>query len=82
MRTAIACISVGVLLATASALAKPAAAPTCKTAEINPVTGHVFCIDPIGAPVEAPPESVRPECEAKSRGQWSWAPNCAPVPKG
>ena len=24
------------------------AAPACKTAEVNPVTGHVFCIDPLG----------------------------------
>src|SRR5262245_44738001 len=31
------------------------AAPACRKAEVNPVTGHVLCIDPIGAPVEAPP---------------------------
>src|SRR5262245_56046545 len=27
------------------------AAPTCRKAEVNPVIGHVLCIDPIGAPV-------------------------------
>src|SRR5262249_48700170 len=31
------------------------AAPACRKAEVNPVTGHVLCIDPIGAPVQAPP---------------------------
>jgi len=35
------------------------AASTCRKAEVNPVTGHVLCIDPLGAPVEAPPTSFR-----------------------
>jgi hypothetical protein len=56
--------------------------PACKTAEVNPVTGHVFCIDPIGAPVETPPDSMKPECEEQSRGQWTWAPSCDPAAKG
>jgi hypothetical protein len=30
-------------------------APACKTAEVNPVTGHVFCIDPLGAEVAPRP---------------------------
>ena len=34
------------------------AAATCRKAEVNPVTGHVLCIDPLGAPVEAPPAST------------------------
>ncbi|MEZ5827800.1 MAG: hypothetical protein R3D01_05170 [Hyphomicrobiales bacterium] len=29
-----------------------------KRAEINPVTGHVMCIDPLGAEVEALPEDI------------------------
>ena len=29
--------------------------PKCRKAEINPITGHVLCIDPLGAPVEPPP---------------------------
>lgn len=67
----------------------PAAAETgeqtadvkCRKAEINPVTGHVLCIDPRGAPVEAPPETLRPECKPEeARGQWSWGPACSPVP--
>jgi hypothetical protein len=60
----------------------PVAQPECRTAEINPVTGHVMCIDPLGAPVEAPPEEAKLPCKQDSRGQWSWSPNCAPAPEG
>ena len=59
-----------------------AAPPKCVTAEINPVTGHVLCINPLGAPVEAPPEEAKMPCKQDSRGQWTWSPNCAPVPEG
>ena len=52
------------------------------TAEINPVTGHVLCIDPLGAPVEAPPDEAKPKCKQDSRGQWTWSPNCTPTPEG
>jgi hypothetical protein len=79
------CGVIGVLFVLASfgaAAAEPEqAAPKCETAEINPVTGHVFCIKPLGAPVEAPPEDIAPPCKSEqSRGQWTWAPNCAPAP--
>jgi hypothetical protein len=54
----------------------------CRKAEINPVTGHVLCIDPRGAPVEAPAEELRPECKPEeARGQWSWGPACRPTPE-
>ena len=43
------------------------AAPTCRKAEVNPVTGHVLCIDPIGAPVEAPPASTELPCRPDAR---------------
>jgi hypothetical protein len=59
-----------------------AEAPPCKTAEINPVTGHVFCIDPLGVAVEAPPSSTKPKCAEDSRGQWTWSPNCNLAPEG
>jgi hypothetical protein len=63
--------------------AEQAPAPKCKTAEINPVTGHVFCIDPVGAAVEAPPSDIAPDCKAdESRGQWTWAPTCKDRPDG
>jgi hypothetical protein len=62
---------------------EPAAAPEkCRTAEINPVTGRVLCIDPLGAPVEPPPETALPCKPEQSRGQWTWAPNCTPDPGG
>lgn len=74
--------SLGGMTFVSEARAGDAPKPACKTAEVNPVTGHVFCIDPLGAAVEAPPDSMKPECEEQSRGQWTWAPSCAPAPKG
>jgi hypothetical protein len=60
---------------------EPAGQAQCRKAEINPVTGHVFCFDPLGAPVEPAPADIAPPCKAEqSRGQWTWAPNCAPEP--
>lgn len=69
--------------AAAAETADKAAAPKCVTAEVNPVTGHVFCIEPLGAPVEPPaPEAALP-CKADdARGQWSWGPSCTPEPEG
>ncbi|MEP6884612.1 MAG: DUF2380 domain-containing protein [Gammaproteobacteria bacterium] len=31
------------------------AAPVCKTADVNPVSGQAECVDPQGAPVDPPP---------------------------
>ena len=59
------------------------AEPKCLVAEINPVTGHVLCLKPLGAPVEAPPEEATLPCKPEdARGQWSYGPNCTPVPEG
>lgn len=78
-------VLLGVLLA-GSATAEPTAPvaePKCLTAEINPVTGHVLCLNPLGAPVEASPEEAKLPCKPEdARGQWSYGPNCAPVPEG
>jgi hypothetical protein len=35
--------------------AQPRAQAACKIAEVNPVSGHAECVDPQGAPVDAPP---------------------------
>ncbi|MEG6508718.1 hypothetical protein V6C03_07020 [Methyloligella sp. 2.7D] len=73
------------------ALAAPAHAedekPKCEIAEVNPVTGHVFCIKPIGAPVEPPPPDVatRPcDANAHTEGDWTFGPKCneQPAPAG
>jgi hypothetical protein len=72
------------LLASAAAAeeSEQAAPPKCQTAEINPVTGHVFCIRPRGAPVE-PPAEAKPACKDEDvRGQWSYGSNCTPEPGG
>ena len=54
-------------------------APVCKRAEINPVTGHIVCLDPRGAAVEAPPDELKPACDKKRIGQpFAWGPNCLP----
>jgi hypothetical protein len=52
----------------------------CRKAEVNPVTGHVFCFDPIGAPVEAPPAAAETPCraDAHSGEAWSRSPKCDP----
>jgi hypothetical protein len=90
MKTVMVRSGLGILLGTALIAAAaaaettaPKAEPKCLTAEINPVTGHVLCIDPLGAPVEAPPEEAKLPCKPEdARGQWSYGPNCTPVPEG
>ncbi len=59
----------------------PGTPPKCLKAEVNPVTGHVLCIDPLGAPVEAPPTAVVP-CKENPRaeGDWTYRPNCNAAP--
>jgi hypothetical protein len=58
-------------------------APQCRTAEVNPVTGHVFCIDPLGAKVEAPPsDALSPCAPLKHDGDFTYAPNCKDKPTG
>ena len=65
--------------AIAAGSAEEAPPAKCLKAEINPVTGHVLCIDPLGAPVEAPPEEAKPRCKPEdARGQWSFGPACTP----
>ena len=60
------------------------AAPVCKRAEINPVTGSVLCVDPLGAPVEAPPPEDAPPCKPGQHkgGAWTWGPTCTETPEG
>jgi hypothetical protein len=66
------------LAAPASAESSDGKAPVkCQVAEVNPVTGHVNCIKPLGAPVAPPPAEAAAPCNPdQARGQWSWGPNC------
>jgi hypothetical protein len=80
-------IVVLVLLLAPVAAQEAASPPACRTAEINPVTGYTFCIDPLGAPVEAPPDAWIPSCEDEApqketgaAGPWTYAPNCTKKP--
>ncbi len=51
---------------------------TCRKAEVNPVTGHVLCIDPLGAPVAPPPSASEVPCKPDARADqaWSYGPKC------
>jgi hypothetical protein len=86
MRAVALSVAIGAVLIGGGAHAEttgPAAQAKCRRAEINPVTGHVFCFEPRGAPVEAPPEEIKRPCkDDDARGQWSYGPNCTPVPEG
>ena len=56
----------------------PPQAPKCRKAEVNPVTGHALCIDPLGAPVDPPPAAELPPCKPGTRADeaWSYGPKC------
>jgi hypothetical protein len=86
MRTVVITMSLVLMAAAGQAAAETseqAAQPKCLKAEINPVTGHVLCIDPLGAAVEPlAPEAASPCKPEDTRGQWSYGPACAPEPGG
>ncbi len=49
--------------------ATPANAKTkCKVAEVHPITGHLECVDPPGAPIEQPKERILPPCPPEKAG--------------
>lgn len=58
--------------------AVPTAPQTCRRAEVNPVTGHVFCFDPLGALVEPPPAAADTPCKPGThKGEaWTFGPKC------
>ena len=87
MQSLLSTIVLGLALWAMPAAAAPqdtGAPPKCLKAEVNPVTGHVLCIDPLGAPVEAPPPSATAPCKENPRaaGDWSYQPNCQTAPSG
>jgi hypothetical protein len=50
----------------------------CLKAEVNPVTGHVLCVEPLGAPVDPAPSAAENPCRENPRaeGDWSFTPTC------
>ena len=51
-------------------------APACRKAEVNPVTGHVLCVDPLGAEVEPAPAADPCKETAEAKGDWTFHPSC------
>jgi len=86
MRLALAIVAITLALTVGSAAeegAAPVPGPKCLKAEINPVTGHILCIDPLGAPVKPPADQAKLPCKPEQvRGQWTYGPDCTPVPDG
>lgn len=80
MVKAIGAILLGLKAMTCAASAETsdsAAKAKCEVAEVNPVTGHVSCIKPLGAPVDPPPAEAAAPCNPdQARGQWTWGPGC------
>jgi hypothetical protein len=65
--------------AAAAGTAEKTSPPKCLKAEINPFTGRVRCVDPVGAPVEPPPEDAKLRCWSEAR-QGHDGPGCAREP--
>jgi hypothetical protein len=62
---------------------EPATPTKCQVAEVNPVTGHVTCLKPLGAPVDPLPATEAAPCKPSEHAdaEWTWGPNCT-QPKG
>jgi hypothetical protein len=53
--------------------ADKAAVAKCLKAEVNPVTGHATCLDPVGAPVEpVPRSSFQQPCKPRAHDDDPW----------
>ncbi|ODR98412.1 hypothetical protein AUC68_08190 [Methyloceanibacter methanicus] len=78
---AMACAAMAVCVGFAAPAGAEEAAPVCKRAEVNPVTGHVLCVDPLGAPVAPAPKAdpCKTGAEAPDPSQdadFTWRPTC------
>ena len=64
------------------ALAQTSAAPPvkCRVAEINPVTNHAHCIDPIGAPLDVAAEKPCQGMHHVGSGAWTMTNGCDTTP--
>ena len=71
----------GLSSATAADAEGSGAQPKCLKAEVNPVTGHVLCVEPLGAPVDPAPSAAENPCRENPRAEddWSFTPTCQPA---
>jgi hypothetical protein len=76
MRVGVVAMALAVVLVAGAARAADDDAPVCKRAEVNPVTGHVLCVDPLGAAVAPPPKADPCKADAHSGEDWTWRPSC------
>jgi hypothetical protein len=56
----------------APSVEQPAAPAKCLEAAVNPVTGFAVCVNPRGAPVEAPPPSAFHPCKPRPQDKEAW----------
>ncbi|HLH11040.1 MAG TPA: hypothetical protein VKV77_04055 [Methylovirgula sp.] len=66
------------LFCVAHAAAQAQSAPKCKVAEINPVTNHAHCIDPVGGVL--PPDAPKPCQNVHQTGNWAMSNTCDTAP--
>ncbi len=85
MRLAFRSLLFGLAVATslasfAAIAAEPGLAPPpgekCRKAEVNPVTGHVLCFDPLGAEVAPAPAAEPCKTDGQADADWTFRPNC------
>jgi hypothetical protein len=76
MKKLIVAALLGSAVLTAQAMAQTPAPPAkCRVAEVNPVTNHAHCIDPIGAPLSV--QTEKPCLGMHQTGQWTMGNGCA-----
>jgi hypothetical protein len=80
MKKLITATLLGSAVLTAQAMAQTPSTPPvkCRVAEVNPVTNHAHCIDPLGAPLAA--KTDKP-CQGMQRNdQWAMSNGCNTAP--
>jgi hypothetical protein len=76
MKKLIGAALLGSAIFTAQAMAQTAGPPPvkCRVAEVNPVTNHAHCIDPLGAPLDV--QAAKPCQGMHQTGQWTLSNGC------
>ncbi|HKH81790.1 MAG TPA: hypothetical protein VKA03_09335 [Methylovirgula sp.] len=81
MKKLIGAALLGSAVLTAQAMAQTPTPPAkCRVAEVNPVTNHAHCIDPVGAPLDV--QSEKPCQGMHQTGQWTMSNGCDTTPAG